>query len=117
MARARFVAARPRETSTIASGPDGARWETTSMATRPAARPGPRSPASSRGLLPRDDLAATPHHSGVGSWAVAKKPTSTIPAAKLALYEKLIATDPSIERKGATIPYTSANGKMFTYLS
>jgi hypothetical protein len=47
----------------------------------------------------------------------AKKPTSTIPAAKLALYEKLIATDPSIERKGATIPYTSANGKMFTYLS
>jgi hypothetical protein len=47
----------------------------------------------------------------------AKKPKSTIPAAKLALYEKLIATDPHIERKGATIPYTSANGKMFTYLS
>ena len=47
----------------------------------------------------------------------AKKLTSTIPAAKLALYEKLIATDRSIERKGATIPYTSANGKMFTYLS
>ena len=47
----------------------------------------------------------------------AKKSTSTIPVAKLALYEKLIATDPSIERKGATIPYTSANGKMFTYLS
>jgi hypothetical protein len=46
-----------------------------------------------------------------------KKPTSTIPAAKLSLYDKLIATDPSIERKGATIPYTSANGKMFTYLS
>lgn len=47
----------------------------------------------------------------------AKKKTSTIPAAKLALYEKLIATDPSIERKGATIPYTSTNGKMFTFLS
>jgi hypothetical protein len=47
----------------------------------------------------------------------AKKPASTIPAAKLALYEKLIAGDPNIERKGATIPYTSANGKMFTYLS
>ena len=45
------------------------------------------------------------------------KPASTIPAAKLAFYEKLIATDPKIERKGATIPYTSANGKMFTYLS
>ena len=45
------------------------------------------------------------------------KKTNTIPTAKLALYEKLIATDPSIERKGVTIPYTSANGKMFTYLS
>ena len=45
------------------------------------------------------------------------KKTNTIPAAKLALYERLIATDPSIERKGVTIPYTSANGKMFTYLS
>jgi hypothetical protein len=46
-----------------------------------------------------------------------KKKASAIPAAKLALYEKLIATDPSIERKGATIPYTSTNGKMFTFLS
>ena len=47
----------------------------------------------------------------------AKKPTSKIPAAKLALYEKLIATDPTIERKGVTLPYTSTNGKMFTFLS
>jgi hypothetical protein len=47
----------------------------------------------------------------------AKKKTSAIPAAKLALYEKLVATDPTIERKGAIIPYTSSNGKMFTYLS
>lgn len=46
-----------------------------------------------------------------------KTAPSTIPAAKLALYEKLIATDPTIERKGATVPYTSTNGKMFTYLS
>jgi hypothetical protein len=45
------------------------------------------------------------------------KKTNTIPAARLALYEKLITTDRRIERKGATIPYTSANGKMFTYLS
>ncbi len=45
------------------------------------------------------------------------KKANTIPAAKLALYERLIATDPSIERKGVTIPYTSANGKMFMYLS
>jgi hypothetical protein len=49
--------------------------------------------------------------------ATAKKTASAIPAAKLALYEKLIATDPTIERKGVTLPYTSTNGKMFTYLS
>src|SRR2546429_6527350 len=47
----------------------------------------------------------------------AKKTTSAIPAAKLALYDRLLATEPGIERKGATIQYTSANGKMFTYRS
>lgn len=41
---------------------------------------------------------------------------SSIPAAKLALYEKLIATMPEIERKGAVHPYTSLNGHMFSYL-
>ena len=47
--------------------------------------------------------------------AKAKK-TSAIPAAKLELYEKLIATCPEIERKGDVHPYTSVNGHMFTYL-
>ncbi len=42
---------------------------------------------------------------------------SAIPAAKLALYEALVATDPSIERKGVTVPYTSISGKMFSFLS
>jgi hypothetical protein len=41
---------------------------------------------------------------------------STIPADKLALYDKLIATRPKVERKGAVHPYTSSNGHMFTYL-
>jgi hypothetical protein len=36
---------------------------------------------------------------------------------KLDLYEKLIATNPVIERKGKTLPYTSHNGHMFTLLS
>jgi hypothetical protein len=49
-----------------------------------------------------------------GTMATAKK--SSIPADKLALYEKLIATNPKIERKGAVHPYTSLNGHMFTYL-
>jgi hypothetical protein len=37
-------------------------------------------------------------------------------ADKLALYEKLVATIPQIERKGATHPYTSLNGHMFSCL-
>ena len=41
---------------------------------------------------------------------------SQIPADKLELYEKLIATNPEIERKGDVHPYTSVNGHMFTYL-
>jgi len=39
-----------------------------------------------------------------------------INADKLALYEKLVATNPNVERKGATHPYTSLNGNMFSYL-
>jgi hypothetical protein len=35
----------------------------------------------------------------------------------LALYEKLLATVPGVERKGDTVPYSSHNGHMFTYLS
>jgi hypothetical protein len=42
---------------------------------------------------------------------------SDIQAAKLALYEKLLATNPNILRKGRTNPYTSHNGHMFTHLS
>src|ERR1039457_3103895 len=41
---------------------------------------------------------------------------STIPADKLELYNKLLATNPKIERKGEVHPYTSLNGHMFTYL-
>lgn len=36
--------------------------------------------------------------------------------ASLDIYEKLIATVPEIERKGAANPYTSLNGNMFTLL-
>jgi hypothetical protein len=34
----------------------------------------------------------------------------------VALYEKLVATLPGVERKGDTIPYTSVNGHMFSNL-
>ena len=41
----------------------------------------------------------------------------TAPEDKVELYDKLIASNPDIERKGKTMPYTSHNGHMFTYLS
>jgi hypothetical protein len=33
------------------------------------------------------------------------------------LYDRLVATNPDVQRKGATVPYTSLNGHMFSYLS
>jgi hypothetical protein len=44
------------------------------------------------------------------------KPTSKAPPEKVKLYEKLVATTPGVERKGATMPYTSVNGHMFSVL-
>ena len=38
-------------------------------------------------------------------------------ADKIQSYEKLIATNPKLTRKGATVPYTSLNGHMFSFLS
>lgn len=46
-----------------------------------------------------------------------KKEKTPIPPDKLALYDRLIASHPEIERKGKTSPYTSVNGHMFSYLS
>jgi hypothetical protein len=48
---------------------------------------------------------------------VAKPAGEAVPLDKLELYEKLVATNPSIKRKGATVPYTSLNSHMFSYLS
>jgi len=36
---------------------------------------------------------------------------------KLALFDELVAMNPKIERKGKTMPYTSANGYMFSLLN
>ena len=48
---------------------------------------------------------------------MAPKNENIIPPDRLNLYDQLIATNPSIERKGKTMPYTSLNGHMFSYLS
>jgi TfoX/Sxy family transcriptional regulator of competence genes len=45
------------------------------------------------------------------------KKTPPVPAAVLDSYERLVATNPSVERKGATMPYTSLNGHMFSFLT
>ncbi len=45
------------------------------------------------------------------------KPIRSVPPEKLELYDRLIAMRPDLERKGATVPYTSVNGHMFSFLS
>jgi len=48
---------------------------------------------------------------------VAKSAGASAPPDKVDLYERLVATNPKVERKGDTVPYTSLNGNMFSYLS
>src|ERR1043166_7968847 len=45
---------------------------------------------------------------------MAAKKTNGLPPEKFAQYQKLVATNPKVELKGATIPYTSHNGHMFS---
>ncbi len=45
------------------------------------------------------------------------KAKKEVPKDKLALFDKLVATQPDIERKGKTMPYTSVNGHMFSILN
>ena len=42
---------------------------------------------------------------------------SSIPRERLDQYERLVATLPGVERKGKTVPYTSVNGHMFSFLT
>src|SRR5215467_8095307 len=45
----------------------------------------------------------------------AKAEKSNLSKEKLDAYEKLVATNSKIELKGASVPYTSFNGHMFSY--
>ena len=47
----------------------------------------------------------------------AAKEKSSHPKELLELYDKLIATNPNVERRGATMPYTSLNGHMFSFIA
>jgi len=48
---------------------------------------------------------------------MAKEAASGISPARLAQYEKLVASMPGVERKGAAMPYTSLGGHMFSFLT
>jgi hypothetical protein len=45
-----------------------------------------------------------------------KKEESQAPPELVAAYDAMVATVPEVERKGATMPFTSHNGNMFTFL-
>jgi hypothetical protein len=45
---------------------------------------------------------------------MATKKANTIPPDKFSQYEKLVATNPKVELKGATVLYTSHYGHMFS---
>jgi hypothetical protein len=46
--------------------------------------------------------------------AIAK---NTISDERIELYDKLVQTQPEVERKGKSMPFTSCNGHMFSFLS
>ena len=46
----------------------------------------------------------------------AKRTSSSIKPERLAAYDRVIEGVPGVVRKGASIPYTSVNGNMFSYL-
>lgn len=47
---------------------------------------------------------------------MATKKINNLPEDEFALYERLVASIPAIELKGATMPYTSWQGHMFSFL-
>jgi hypothetical protein len=45
------------------------------------------------------------------------KQQPSLPAGLIEQYERLVGSLPGVERKGATMPYTSLNGHMFSFLT
>jgi hypothetical protein len=56
---------------------------------------------------------------GPSAWWSSKMSRSVpkAPLESVALYDALLAMNPAIKRKGATMPYTSVNGNMFSLLT
>ena len=51
-----------------------------------------------------------------GLAAMSRSASPTAPADRVAAYDRLVAAAPEVERKGASMPYTSVKGNMFSYL-
>jgi hypothetical protein len=45
-----------------------------------------------------------------------KKETSDAPPETVALYDRMVASHPEVERKGKTLPNTAFNGHMFSFV-
>jgi hypothetical protein len=45
-----------------------------------------------------------------------RQPPATVPSARLEAYDRLVASQPSLERRGASLPYTSINGNMSSFV-
>ena len=45
-----------------------------------------------------------------------RRTSSNAPEEQLALYDALLAGYPEVERRGASMPYTSLNGNMYSFL-
>jgi TfoX/Sxy family transcriptional regulator of competence genes len=58
----------------------------------------------------------TMYHSELRKRGLMPARKKSAPSEQEQLYDRLIATNPEIERKGAANPYTSLNGNMFTLL-
>jgi hypothetical protein len=56
-------------------------------------------------------------HTGVEEASMAKSEAYPGPATALEAYQRIVAAVPSLERKGAKVPYTSVNGNMSSYLA
>src|SRR6185312_13538161 len=68
------------------------------------------------GSVPRPQAGIVSRHRRSRRALIMAKAKPHAPDDKVALYEKLVATNPGVERKDAANPYTSHKGRMFSML-
>lgn len=65
----------------------------------------------------QDESLRNAESAGIREGGTVSKGERGIPEGVLELYDNLVATNPDVERKGKTMPYTSLNGHMFSFIS